>query len=300
MKIYFLSSQPCALTLNGVYFGLTDRFERFAEIDLRDRVFVQFHPENALPIGFFLTENIRFVPPPDCAVYLLKDGIAVYACDFTPTDFTLRPIAQKRDGDCLVTVYAQGRAQMSVNTPDGLFNATLPPSFADCEILFHAGLILLRSSCELAVYTKTAQLLLHERALDFSLEDGVLRARLPLFDSLGQTADCAWALSADSCKQTEFTLRAPSDRPAVLDELLPYAFFESVLIGGNYAAFLCDELLDSAEQIRAFLGDFIAVTLTKEPRCCGLVRKKAERLFCVSYYRVEIADGKITDVKTAN
>lgn len=300
MKIYFLSSQPCALTLNGVYFGLTDRFERFAEIDLRDRVFVQFNPENALPIGFFLTENIRFAPPPDCAVYLLKDGIAVYAYDFTPTDFTLRPIAQKRDGACLVTVYAQGRAQMSVNTPDGLFNATLPPSFADCEILFHAGLILLRSSCELAVYTKTAQLLLHERILDFSLEDGVLRARLPLFDSLGQTADCAWTLSADGCKQTEFTLRAPSDRPAVLDELLPYAFFESVLIGGNFAAFLCDELLDGAEQIRAFLGDFIAVTLTKEPRCCGLVRKKAERLFDVSYYRVEIADGKITDVKTAN
>lgn len=299
MKIYFLSSQPCALTLNGAYFGLTDRFERFAEVDLRDRVFVQFTPENAHPVSFFLTENIRFSPPQNCAVYLLKDGIAVYAYDFAPVDFTLRPITQKRDRDCLVTIYAQGRAQMTVQTTEGFFNATLPPSFCECEIFFHAGLILLRSPKELAVYTKTAQLLLCEQVLDFSLEEGALRASLPVFDCLGQTADCAWALSADDCKQTEFTLRA-QNRPNVLEELLPYAFFESVLIGGNYADFLCDELLQDAERIRAFLGNFIGVTLTKEPQCCGLIRKKAERLFSVSYYCVEIVDGKITDVKTAN
>lgn len=300
MKIYFLSSQPCALSLNGVYFGLTDRFERFAELDLRDKIFVQFSPENAHPINFFLTENIRFSPPQNCAVYLLKDGIAVYAYDFTPTELALRPIAQKRNGDCLVTVYAQGRVQMTVQTADGFFNATLPPSFSTCEIVFHAELILLRSPAELALYTKTARLLLHEQALEYQLEENLLRAQLPLFDSLQQTADCVWELSKDGCKQTQFTLRAPKERPDVLDELLPYAFFESVLIGANYTAFLNDELLPAAEHIRAFLGDFVGVTLTKTPRCCGLIRKKAERLFDVSYYTVEIVNGKITDVKTAN
>lgn len=300
MKIYFLSSVPCALTLNGAYFGLTDRFERFAEIDLRDRVFVQFTPEGAQPIGFFLTENLRFSPPPDCEVYLLKDGIAVYARDFTPTDLTLRPIAQKREGNCLVTVYAQGRVQMTVNTADGFFNATLPPAFSNCEIFFHAGLILLRSPDALAVYSKTAELLLHEKATDFQVDGEILRARLPLFDSLGQFADCTWELSDTGCKQTEFTLRAPKDSPAAIEELLPYAFFESALIGGNFKAFLCEELLPEAEKLRAFLGDFVAVTLTHEPLCCGLVRKKAERLFSVSYFSVEIEDGKITDVKTVN
>ena len=300
MKIYFLSSQPCALTLNGVYFGLTNRFERFAEISLSDRVFVQFSPENAQPVSFFLTESIRLCPPPCCAVYLLEDGIAVYAYDFPPTDLSLRTIAQKRDGDCLVTVYAQGRVQITIQTPEGFFNATLPPSFADCQILFHANLILLRSAAELAVYTKNARLLLHEQVLDFQLDDGILRAQLPLFDSLQQTADCEWRLSANECSQTKFTLRAPSNRPDVLEELLPYAFFESVLIGGNFADFLCAELLPDAEGIRAFLGDFVGVTLTKTPCRCGLIRKKDERLFTVSYYCVELANGKITDVKTAN
>ena len=74
MKIYFLSSRPCALTLNDAYFGITDGFERFAEISLKDKLFVRFSPENAQPVSFFLTENIRFDPPTGCDIYLLKDA----------------------------------------------------------------------------------------------------------------------------------------------------------------------------------------------------------------------------------
>jgi hypothetical protein len=54
MKVYFLSSQPCILTLNGAYFGTTDTFERFLELSPKDNLFVEFTPENGLPIRFFL------------------------------------------------------------------------------------------------------------------------------------------------------------------------------------------------------------------------------------------------------
>ena len=90
MKIYFLSSRPCALTLNDAYFGLTDRFERFAEISLKDNVFVRFSPENAQPIGFFLNESVRHTPPVGCEVYLLPNALAIYAHDFPPHDLTLK------------------------------------------------------------------------------------------------------------------------------------------------------------------------------------------------------------------
>ena len=97
MKVYFLSSRPCALTLNGAYFGTTDLFERFAEISLKEGIFVCFTPENAQPVSFFLTENIRFQPPKNCQVYLLGDAIALYAYHFPPTDFALRAVAQKEE-----------------------------------------------------------------------------------------------------------------------------------------------------------------------------------------------------------
>jgi hypothetical protein len=60
MKIYFLASQPCALKIGGTFFGMVNDFERFAEFSLKDNLFVEFIPENALPICFFLNESIRF------------------------------------------------------------------------------------------------------------------------------------------------------------------------------------------------------------------------------------------------
>lgn len=298
MRIYFLSSEPCALRLNGVFFGVTDKFERFADVSLRDNLFVEFLPEGGLPLTFFLTENIRFSPPQGCEVYLLKNAIAVYACDFTPTDTTLRTIAQSRFENCLVTVFKQGSLQVSVETDETFFTSTLPPSFAACEILFHGGLILLKGQNRLAVYTKTGERVLLEEILSFSVEENVLRARLPLSDSRHRVADCAWELSESGCTRTEFTIKQPQVSEGETPEgLLSYAFFESVLIGANYVDFLSDELQPEAERIVSFLGDFEAVILTDNPNVCGLVKRKGERLFEAAYFTVEIEEGKIIDIK---
>ena len=80
-------------------------------------------------------------------------------------------------------------------------------------------------------------------------------------------------------------------------ELLAYAFFESVLLGADYAQFLADELLPKKEELVDFLGDFVSVAPTKDPFCCGLVRKKAERLFEVIYYTIERKNNKIIDIR---
>ena len=121
MKVYFLSSTPCALTLNGAYFGITDGFERFAEVALQDNIYAQFSPQNALPIGCFLNEQLRFAPPNGFDVYLLPDGLALYAREFPPNDFTLKTIAQKRENDTLVTLFQQGKVQLSIESEKGFF-----------------------------------------------------------------------------------------------------------------------------------------------------------------------------------
>lgn len=299
MKMYFLSATPCALTLNGVFFGVTDKFQRFAEVHLEDGIFAQFSPEGALPIGFFITEQLPFSPPDGCEVYLLQDGLAVYAKDFPPLDTTLRPITQKREGDLLVTVYAQGRVQVSIESDKGFFNAYLPPSFSVCEIAFHDELILLQGQKTLAIFNEHGERLLQEEVLSFAVEDDVLSATLPLSDALGRSADCKWLLKNGTCTRTACTFRQERREhdEEFLRAFLAYAFFESVLIGADYREFLSDALLPEAEQIVAFLGDFIAVTPTDKPTTCGLVKKKAERLFVVEYYSVDIEKGKIVDVK---
>jgi hypothetical protein len=83
MKVYFLSSTPCALRVNNLFFGTTNLFERFAELSLKDGLFIEFVPEGRQAISFFLTEQIRFTPPKGCEVYLLKDGLAIYCINYS-------------------------------------------------------------------------------------------------------------------------------------------------------------------------------------------------------------------------
>lgn len=298
MKIYFLSSRPCALTVNGAYFGITDLFARTAELDLRDNLFVEFLPENAQPIRFFITENIRFSPPENCEVYLLSDGIAIYARDFAPTDLTFRLIKQETGENCVATLYSQGHLYLSVQTDKNFFNAYLPPSFASASLVFYRDFILLATPAEIALFHQDGRRLLQEKAVSYTLENGVLSARLPLLDSLGRYADCKWELRETDCVQTAFVLMETSGEhpPKISDGLLAYAFFESVLIGGNYADLLDDALRADAEKVRAFLGEFESVVVTDNPKRCGLVRRKGNRLFSVDYYEVTTKSGKITEI----
>ena len=297
MKIYFLSSRPCALTLNGVFFGITDDFERFADVCPADKIYAKFSPEGALPIGFFITESLFTSPPDGCEVYLLQDGIAIYAKTFPPSDFTLRPIAQAKEGSTLATVFSQGHLQLSIESPSGMFIATLPPVFTACKVFFHQDFILLEGEKHLAVYNSEAKQLLFERFIEYSLSENTLNATMPLSDALQRQAKCTWTLAFGECRLASFTLLQASKDAQPPADLLAYAFFESVLIGADFTSFLCDELIPDAKSIRAFLGDFTAVTLTKEPNVCGLVRKKKENLFAVDYFAVEMENNKIIDVK---
>lgn len=312
MKVYFLSSRPCILTLNGAYFGVTDTFERFIDIAPTDNLFAQFTPENGLPLQFFLNETIRFHPPKGCEIYLLKNGLAVYAKAFPPNDLTLKTIAQERNHQTLVTVFQQGEVQVSIETPNGFFISTLPPSFTQTDITFKDDFLLLNSPSELAVFNLRGNLLLLEKITAFHLEENALVATLPLSDRLSRSAQCRWEFQNGTLVQTEFSIiqyttfalgldgqksELTPESENIRDEILPYAFFESILIGAEYTHFLSDELQEKSADLKSFLGTFSSVTLTPNPCICGLVRKKAERLFEVDEYEVEIKDGKIVDIR---
>lgn len=295
MKIYFLSSQPCALTLNGVYFGLTDRFCKFAEISLKDNILATFTPEGALPLSLFVNENLRFSPPKGFEIYLLKDSLAVYAKTFPPADLSLRVFDQKRLDNCLVTLFQQGTVQLSVEWDNQLFNATLPPSFAGSTLSFHGGLFFLEGENRLAAFTREGKCVLEEEILSFSFEENRLNATLPLFDSLQCVANCAWELSETDCRLQKFNVK--TKRFEGTERLLPYVFFESVLIGGNFEAYLSDELLPEKDKLKGFIGEFVSVALTEDPYTCALLRKKGENLYEAAYFTVEVKEGKICDIK---
>ena len=295
MKIYFLSSKPCALTLNGAYFGITDSFSRFAEIPLKDNVLATFTPENSLPLSCFLNESLRFAPPRGFEIYILKDGLALYAKTFLPIDLSLRVYAQKRKDDLLVTLFRQGELQLSIEKGNSLFISTLPLSFADLSIDFHNDFILLNGKNRLLLYTQTGKLLLNEEILSYSVEKNRLNATLPLSNSLRSIMDCEWELSENECKLLRFSVK--TEKKEYRESLIPYVFFESLLIGGDCEEYLSNELCKEQERLKAFIGEFESVFLTGEEKEIAVLRKKKENVFEASYFQVEMHEGKITDVK---
>ena len=283
------------MTVNGAYFGRTDTFPRHADVCAKDEVFVEFHPENALPVGFFLTEKLRFDPPEKCEVYLLPDGIALYVKDFTPCDFSLKVLLQEKRRDVTVTVYRQGGLQVCVEGEKETFVKDLPPSFS-LNALQEAGNFFLLSLKEaFCLIDKQAETRLYERYETFLLENGLLRALLPLQDKNGSKAKCVWDLSKADCPKVEFTLLQPKEQAE--NTLLAYAFFESVLLGCDYLPFLAEPLQKEAEKIKDFLGDFTEVVPCDEADACLLVYPKKERLYQVKRFRILTEAGKITDIQ---
>ena len=296
MKIYFLSSFPCALTVNGAYFGVTDGFSRFAEVCLSDRLFLQFTPEHAQPISFFLDEQVRFTPPSGCEVYRMPDALAIYAKHFPPTDLTLRPIAQCKGTTGVATLYRQGEVYLSVTHENGTFIATLSPEFATAKLSCQNGLFFLDGGNLLAIYDKNARVLFCERVTQYRVDNDTLSATLLLSDSLQRTADGVWRLTDYSCQRESYTIKQPSVDGVPPPDLLSYAFFESMLFGGDILAFLAESMHEKVDSLQAYLGNFREVVPTNNSDVCALIYPKEKDIFDVKYCKITRQGEKIIDL----
>ena len=286
MKIYFLSSQPCALFVGDAFLGTVDGFERWMDIPLADNAFVRFCPQNALPIQFFLNEQIRFRPPNGVDAYLLKDALALYARAFVPTDFNLRVIAQKKEKQGLATLFSQGGVQLSLQSPDGFFVASLPPSFEYAKLDSYAGLWFVSTHKRLAVFNTKAELLLMKNVDAWRVETNTLFAQVPI---LGKQASVTFDLSDSRCTHLESRIETSLPTTAC-------AFFESLLNGLNCDEMLSDELREKADDIPAFLGDFRTVIPTHDTLSCKLVYQKTNGVFNVRQMKIQTENGKICDI----
>lgn len=296
MRIYFLSSQPAALYVGGAYFGRTHSFERFAEISLSDNLPVRFEAEGAIPLTFFLHERTPLSPPSGVDVYRLPNGLALFAHGFTPVDQTLSVIAQQRHDELLVTVVKQGLITLGVESPNGFFNTTLPPSFAICQLFFVGGCVLLKSPTQVAVFSSFCRPLLLQDYLTADVDDGGISLTIPLSDRYQRTAECRYTINDGALSQERYVIKQDCALPE--DGLIAYAFFESVRIGADLTPFLADDLPMNAEDVRSFLGEFLHVLPCEEPTDCLLVYKKSERLYDVRKYTVSLQNGKVSDIFT--
>lgn len=304
MRVYFLSYKPAILKLNGLYVGVIDLFERHVEIDLNDSVLAEIVPgENLQGVNFFINERLLFSPPPFLDVYLMSGEALVYVREYGNKNADIEVIAQTRFCGNLVTVFSQGGVYLSAEGGDYSL-IPLPARFK--SVKFEEKM--LGGLPVLAVWGGNALLVLNDRGKRVFMNEVIaadfgetLCVTVEFETCTAAQAECIF--DYDGQKLTLSSSKTIETRPPEKN-ILHFAFFESVLTRGDFTAYLSEDLKGTSAALKDYLGDFVSVTVPTEKfysdhgdiRAAGLVYPKAENLFEVKYFAVELKDNLISNI----
>lgn len=292
MRVYFLAEKPSALFLNGAYLGMIDGFERSVELQPSDGIFCEIAPNGGYsPVRFTINEDFLLSPPAGIRLYFSDGDAAVYAHSFFRDDPALKVLWQERIGNSLLTLCLQGKLQLNLENETGFHIISLPDVLEKSAAKACGDGYLLESAEAFALIAKDGEILVLSEGKTLSAEE-TLRAEVPFRDSMGHSAVCEW-------KGKELVSCAIRSEREPTEATYALALFESALIGADCTAFLSPELCEKAESLREFLGNYVSVVLTPERDRVGLVYERKERVFDVRYFRVELTDGKISNIKPA-
>lgn len=304
MTTYFLSYLPAILKLNGLYIGTIDGFERRIELDVKDRVFAEIIPdENLNGLNFFLDEKFFKNPPPFCDVYLLDGGALIYIREYSVKDGKIEVLHQQRFAGNLITVFTQGGVYLSIDGAEYSLNP-LPLSFknptAQKYNLSGREVYAISDKSHLIVISESGKIIYMNAASEFEFSD-TLKVVADFETCTAARAICEY--SYDGEKLNLVSAKTVEMRPPE-KEIIPFAFFESVLISADFQKYLCDGLREKSTALKGYLGEFVSVTVPPEKfylkhgeiDAVGLVYPKSKNLFEIKFFAVDVQNGKITNI----
>lgn len=293
MRVYFLAEKTSALRLNGVHVGIVDLFERSIELSVSDGVCVEIAPHGAyLPVRFALDEAFLLSPPEQVRLYFSQDYVAIYVCGFLRADQSMRTLWQTKINGATLTLFLQGKLQLSVQTERGFHLVTLPDELEKSIAEACGEYLLLRAENAFALLSREGELLVCNEGTVLHSGD-ILKAEVPFHDCMGRTAICEWKGEVlQSC-----TIRSRQD---ATPSTFALALFESAIIGADCTPFLHPSIREKAGSLLDFLGKYHSVVLTEQQDTVGLVYLRKERIFDVRYFTVALTDGLISNVTPVN
>ena len=286
MKVFFLSSRQAALTLNGVYLGMIDGFERSVQLNPDDGIYAQIAPLSCIPLRFCIDQDFLFAPPPNINLYYSDDEVAVYAFGFTREDQTLKVLSQERLGAAHFTLYRQG--EIYLRYENGRTHVVpLSDEFERCKIEEVQDGYLLTGSGAFLLLGRDGKVLVQSEG-EVLQASNPLTVEIPFHDAMGHSVVSEWKngrLVATSVRAK----RTPSEATYAL------ALLESVKVGVDPAPYLHEKIRHKADALKEFLGDYHSVVLST-PQRIGLVYQRRERVFDVRYFTITLEDGKISNI----
>lgn len=232
MTLYFLSPVPAALRLNGQYVGVIDCFER--RVEAQGDLLAEITPsDNGLPLCFMINGDFFAKPPEFAEVYLIGSDALIKLRAYRSSDAALRVLCQARLGACLFTLYSQGGIFVSCDGED-FFIKEMGFAFRDARFIEQSigGQPVMCLFCEgaLAVFSARGKMVFRNRVQSYSCGD-MLRVTINFDTCAGCESECDFSFDGEEMKLISGHTR--ETRP-VGEEVIHFAFFESVLARGDY------------------------------------------------------------------
>ncbi len=315
MRIHFSSKKECYLRLGGVLMGSCGKVEKFIEIEQDCELLVEFLPAdgNILPLSFVINKQFFESPPDCCNVFYYGIGADIVACNFQSRTTNLQVLKQLRVGNLLATFVQQQNMQLLLENNQKFESISVPfiEQYALEQITLNTtSLLLFRyekdGQKKLLFFNQSCQLLLESFYTDYTITDR-LQLSLQYNDLAHHTLQQTYLLEENKLLLKEQTLHQQENFSisALHIKLLPFAFFQSILIGGNFSAYLSPNLQDKQELLKEYLGNFIEVQIPKdifyhhhgEINAVALVYQKSKSLFEIKFFVTQIEDGKICNIQ---
>ncbi len=308
MTVYFVSSTPAALRLDGKYVGIIDSFARRTELCVPLRAFAEAAPsDNRQPVNFMLDGAFLSSPPDFASVCLMGGDALVRIRKYLSKDSAPSVIWQTRFAGNLVTLCRMGSVMLcSENSSAGGANiCRMDESYAlsspEEGTVGTSPVLFISAARRLAVLSEGGKVVFDNPATSFSQGD-MLRVTVPFRTCTGAAFECAYSYDGEA-----FTLASGRTAERILagEEIRHFAFFESVLTRADPASYLSPGLRERAGELSSYLGQFVDVIIppqklyekTGEERAAGLVYPAAKNAYIVKFYAADMREGLVENIR---
>ena len=312
MICFFSSEYTSALKLNGIYYGAITDVAREIKIE-SENTFIEVLPlcDNEKPVCALLNQTFFQSPPNRTCITNLKGAYLIkFLKGYSNGEFGI--INQQRYPDALVTVYNDKGAKLSIDGASGFFMEKIQFEFNGVEFFRINSFSCNREILGVVFFGKDNLINLYDlngenircifsrRVNEYSFENEFSTTE-NLCDMAKHKIACTWDYDGKIMQEKSKTV-SKSDTFCVsnlTNELLPFAFTEELFAGGDIREYLAENMLNNADKLRGFFGNFIGVFPPPyiKDKCVGVVYPNGNNKYLAGYFYFEIENGKITNIK---
>ena len=306
MYFYFTSPKDCALKLNGIYLGVITNNIKHVNI-ISDNSLVEFIPLNSNSLGFSFTINSEFLSSPPSQIFVtdMKGGyLIVY--NPLPCGLPFKVIDQKKFDDSVVTIFTDGTQKISIETGSDFFTENINFEFDSVEVKRYSETLFVGfygGQSQVFAYRLFPKIMPIEKlsCTEFSLSDQIT-ITCEYADIAKHKVTFNYSVQGNELKviNKNITFGQNFSVNNLPTKIIPYAFLEELLVGGDINCYLASSILPNADKLRGFFGNFIGVCpppFFVSPEQIGLIYKKNSNEYYVEYCSFELNGRLISGIK---